>query len=82
MRHARNDVETIQGAGVGEIRVSASPTVATGLLPRAVVAFQRTHPRVSFQILEGVYPDMLPAIRTGDLDLPFAWCRAGRVTRA
>lgn len=69
LRHARNDVETIQGAGVGEIRVSASPTVATGLLPRAVVAFQRTHPRVSFQILEGVYPDMLPAIRTGDLDL-------------
>jgi len=69
LRHARNDVETIQGAGVGEIRVSASPSVATGLLPRAVIAFQRTHPRVSFHILEGVYPDMLPAIRTGDLDL-------------
>ena len=69
LRHARNDVETIQGAGLGEIRVSASPSVATGLLPRAVIAFQRTHPRVTFHILEGVYPDMLPAIRTGDLDL-------------
>lgn len=69
LRHARNDVETIQGAGMGEIRVSASPSVATGLLPRSVIAFQRTHPRVSFHILEGVYPDMLPAIRTGDLDL-------------
>jgi LysR family transcriptional regulator of abg operon len=69
LRHARNDVETIQGAGVGEIRVSASPSVATGLLPRAVIAFQRSHPRVTFRILEGVYPDMLPAIRTGDLDL-------------
>jgi LysR family transcriptional regulator of abg operon len=69
LRHARNDVETIQGAGVGEIRVSASPSVATGLLPRAVIAFQRAHPRVSFHVLEGVYPDMLPAIRTGDLDL-------------
>jgi len=69
LRHARNDVEAIQGAGIGEIRVSASPSVATGLLPRAVIAFQRTHPRISFHILEGVYPDMLPAIRTGDLDL-------------
>ena len=69
LRHARNDVETIQGAGLGEIRVSASPSVATGLLPRAVIAFQRTHPRVTFHILEGVYPDTLPAIRTGDLDL-------------
>ncbi|HET7679298.1 MAG TPA: LysR family transcriptional regulator [Xanthobacteraceae bacterium] len=69
LRHARSDVEAIQGASVGEIRVSASPTVAMGLLPRAVIAFQRAHPRVSFQILEGVYPDILPAVRTGDVDL-------------
>jgi LysR family transcriptional regulator of abg operon len=69
LRHARNDVETIQGAGIGEIRVCASPSVATGLLPRSVIAFQRTHPRVSFQLLEGVYPDILPAVRTGELDL-------------
>jgi DNA-binding transcriptional LysR family regulator len=69
LRHARNDVETVRGAQVGEIRVSASPTVAMGLLPRAVIAFQRARPRVSFRIWEGVYPDILPAIRTGDLDL-------------
>ncbi|MCF8476381.1 MAG: LysR family transcriptional regulator [Pseudolabrys sp.] len=69
LRHARNDIEMAQGAGVGEIRVSASPSVATGLLPRSVIAFQHAHPRVSFHILEGVYPDVLPAIRTGDLDL-------------
>lgn len=72
LRHARNDVQMIQGAQVGEIRISASPTVATGLLPRAVVAFQRQRPGVSFRISEDVYPDMLPAIRTGDLD--FAIC--------
>ncbi len=72
LRHARNDVQTIQGAQVGEIRVSASPTVAMGLLPRAVVAFQRARPKVSFCISEDVYPDVLPAIRTGDID--FAIC--------
>lgn len=72
LRHARNDIEMVQGAGIGEIRVCASPTVATGLLPRSVIAFRRAHPRVSFHILEGVYPDVLPAIRTGDLD--FAIC--------
>jgi LysR family transcriptional regulator, regulator of abg operon len=72
LRHARNDVQTVQGAQVGEIRVSASPTVAMGLLPRAVVAFQRVRPRVSFRISEDVYPDILPAIRTGDID--FAIC--------
>jgi DNA-binding transcriptional LysR family regulator len=72
LRHARNDVQAVHGAQVGEIRVSASPTVAIGLLPRAVVAFQRTHPQVSFRISEDVYPDMVPAIRTGDID--FAIC--------
>jgi LysR family transcriptional regulator of abg operon len=45
LRHARDEVEAIQGAGVGEIRVSASPTGAMGLLPRAVVAFQGTRTR-------------------------------------
>jgi DNA-binding transcriptional LysR family regulator len=69
LRHARSDIEAAQGASVGEIRISASPTVAMGLLPRAVIAFQRSHPRVTFQIVEGVYPDNLPAIRTGDIDL-------------
>jgi DNA-binding transcriptional LysR family regulator len=73
LRHARNDVQTVRGAEVGEIRVSASPTVvAMGLLPQAIVAFQRSRPQVSFSISEDVYPDMLPAIRTGELD--FAIC--------
>ncbi len=69
LRHARNDVQMIQGAQVGEIRVAASPSVAMGLLPRAVVAFQSARPRVSVRISEAVYPDMLPAIRRGDVDV-------------
>lgn len=72
LRQARNDIETVRGAGTGEIRVSASPTVAMALLPRAVLAFKRTRPRVTFRIQEGVYPDVLPAVRMGELD--FAIC--------
>jgi len=72
LRHARNDIEAVRGAKFGEIRVSASPSVAMGLLPRAIAEFQRTRPRVSFFIQEGVYPDVLPQVRTGDLD--FAIC--------
>ncbi len=69
LRHARNDIEAVRGANFGEIRVSASPTVAMGLLPKAVAAFRKTRPRVSFFIQEGVYPDVLPSVRTGELDL-------------
>lgn len=79
LRYARDDVALIQGGSVGEIRVSASPSVAMGLVPRAVLAFQRTHPRVSFQVLEGVYPDILPAVRVGELD--FAICLVPEIPR-
>lgn len=72
LRHARNDVQMLQGARTGEIRISASPTVAMGLLPRTIVAFQQSHPLVKFTISEDVYPDMLPALRCGDID--FAIC--------
>jgi DNA-binding transcriptional LysR family regulator len=72
LRYARNDIDDVLGAGVGEIRISASPSVATGLVPRAVLAFKRTRPRVSFLIEEGVYPDVLSAVRIGEID--FAIC--------
>jgi LysR family transcriptional regulator of abg operon len=72
LRHARNDLQAIQGASIGEIRVAASPTVAMALLPRTIVAFQRRRPRVGFRIQEGVFPDILPAVRMGEID--FAIC--------
>lgn len=72
LRAARNDIETVQGAGAGEIRVCASPTVAMALLPKAILEFRRTRPKVSFQIQEGVYPDVLSGVRLGETD--FAIC--------
>jgi len=72
LRHARNDLDDIRGAGKGEIRVSASPTVAMSLLPRAILDFRRERPKVSFRVEEGVYPDVLRAVRLGELD--FAIC--------
>ena len=72
LREARNDIDNILGSGSGEVRIAASPTVAMSLLPRAVLEFKRTRPRVSLQLHEGVYPDVLKSVRSGDLD--FAIC--------
>lgn len=72
LRQIRNDVETIHGGTSGEIRVSASPTVSVGILPRTVVNFRKTRPNVNFHIQEGVYPDFLPAVRLGELDFAIA----------
>jgi LysR family transcriptional regulator of abg operon len=72
LREARNDIDAIAGAGTGEIRLSMSPTVAMALAPRAIIEFKRTRPKVSFQLQEGVFPDVLQTVRTGDVD--FAIC--------
>jgi DNA-binding transcriptional LysR family regulator len=72
LRQARNDVETIREGTSGEIRVTASPSVSVGLLPRAVIGFRRTRPNVKFTIEEGGYPDFLPAIRLGEIDFGVA----------
>lgn len=72
LRQARNDIESVRGGKSGEIWISASPTVMRSLLPRAVLSFRRRRPQVRFHIEEGVYPDVLPALRLGELD--FAVC--------
>ncbi len=72
LREARNDIDQILGAGTGELRVAASPTVATSFLPHAVLNFKRSRPKVTMQLHEGGYPDVLPKLRKGELD--FAIC--------
>ncbi len=69
LRQARNDIEAVQGTNSGEIRVSASPTVAIGLLPKAILSFRKMRPNVIFQIEEGLYPGVLPGVRMGEIDL-------------
>jgi LysR family transcriptional regulator of abg operon len=68
LREARNDLDAIKGAHGGEIRVGVSPAVAMSLLPQAILNFKRTRPKVRLHIQEGVYPDVLGAVRTGELD--------------
>ncbi|HJV81563.1 LysR family transcriptional regulator [Noviherbaspirillum sp.] len=72
LREARNDIDSIMGAGSGEIKISMSPSVAMALAPQAIIEFKRTRPKISFHLQEGVYPDALHTVRTGEFD--FAIC--------
>ncbi len=69
LQSARAEVQAIEDARVGDIRISASPSVAMGLLPQAVLQLKRQRPHVNIHIEEGIYPDILARVRSGDVDL-------------
>lgn len=75
LREARNDIDNLLGMGGGEIRIAASPTVATSFLPRTVLGYTRSRPKVALHLREGIYPDVLQGVRNGELD--FAVCLVG-----
>ncbi|MFE3837225.1 LysR family transcriptional regulator [Pseudogemmobacter sonorensis] len=43
----RREIEELQGLSRGEVRVVAPQEIATGLLPEALAAFARAHPRIA-----------------------------------
>jgi len=69
LQHARNEIDNIEGVRGGHVRVSASPTVAVNLMPRAVLALKAARPLVSVHIEEGVFPQVLSLLRGGEIDV-------------
>ena len=67
--NAINEIENIEGVTTGEISVSASPTVAIDLMPRAILNLKASRPKVSVHIEELVYPHVIPAVRSGEVDV-------------
>ncbi|GAA4383167.1 LysR family transcriptional regulator [Actinomadura verrucosospora] len=54
---------------VGQLRVGAFDTADADLVPRAIAAFGRTHPRVLLSLVESTTAPLLARLRTGDIDL-------------
>src|SRR3546814_9479129 len=50
LRSARAEVQLIEGARIGDVTVSASPTVAVSLLPRAVLGLKKGRPEIRVHI--------------------------------
>jgi LysR family transcriptional regulator of abg operon len=69
LQSARSEVRSIEDARIGDIRVSASPSVAMNLLPRTILRLKEKHPRITIRVEEGIYPDVLGRVRNGDVDV-------------
>ncbi len=68
LRIGLNSVRGIGGAS-GRLKVGALPSVASGLLPRAVLEFARASRDTQLEIHEGPHFDLTSRLRSGVLDL-------------
>jgi DNA-binding transcriptional LysR family regulator len=68
-RRAEEELRQIDGSG-GEGTVVAGLSIMphTGLLPKALVPFQRRYPKVRLQLIEGLFPALEGRLREGSVD--------------
>ena len=72
-------VDAVAGLRSGRVRISAFPSAAATILPRALGSVAREHPGVSFTLTEAEPPAALELLRSGacDIALTFEYVTAG-----
>lgn len=68
LRHGLRSVRP-GGAEAAHLKVGVLPSVAAGLVPRAVLAFARANPETLIEVHEGPHLDLASRLRSGRLDL-------------
>lgn len=68
-RAAEEEIALLRGLGGGSLRVGASTTIATYLLPPILGAFQRRHPGVDLRVTSANTHDVAAALADGDVDV-------------
>jgi LysR family transcriptional regulator of gallate degradation len=63
------DLAALDGREVGRIVVGALPLSRSGWLPRAILAFREIRPRLSLQVIDGRYDELLHGLRRGEIDM-------------
>jgi DNA-binding transcriptional LysR family regulator len=68
LEQADADLAELTAAEIGEIVVGATPLAKSFVLPRAIAEFRSFRPNLPIRIKEGPYPDLLTALRRGEVD--------------
>jgi DNA-binding transcriptional LysR family regulator len=66
---ARLDVQDLVGLRRGRVRLGATPSLCTGLLPEVLADFRRRYPGISLHVEEGGSRDLIRQLAQGSLDL-------------
>jgi len=66
---ARIEVQEVAGLRSGRVRLGATPSLCTSLLPQVLRVFHREHPAIRLLVEEGGSRDLVGGLATGSLDL-------------
>jgi DNA-binding transcriptional LysR family regulator len=69
LRTARRRLADLHTLGAGRLRVGAFPTAVAALVPRALAQFRTSHPKVAYELVEGLTPELLERLAAGDADV-------------
>lgn len=66
---ARREIRALDELHAGRVRLGATPSLCTGLLPQILVSFHREHPGIELIVHEGGSRDLQTQLAEGALDL-------------
>jgi DNA-binding transcriptional LysR family regulator len=67
--NARRSLTELADLKRGKVRLGATPSLCTGLVPQSIADYHREHPGVAIFITEGGSRDLQQRLATGELDL-------------
>jgi DNA-binding transcriptional LysR family regulator len=67
-----SDMRDVRAIRRGRIRIGATPLLASTFIPAAVKAFNEHHPGITVRVMDDPAPQLLQALRDGDIELMVA----------
>lgn len=69
LRHAGEELQSLEGGLSGRVHVGTLLAASTSLLPRALGRLRERRPGIAVTIDEGTIDRLMPGLRTGDIDV-------------
>jgi len=63
------EIEALKNSAEGRIRIGGSHLPMSRLLPVAVARLKRQRPQLNISVIPGTYEQLVPALRTGEIDM-------------
>lgn len=69
LRHAGDELSSVEGGLAGRVCIGTLLAAAPTLLPRSLALMRARRPAIAVTVSEGTNDKLMPALRTGDLDV-------------